>query len=735
MTMNSPQFSPNLIYRLLTLLSVAALAFLAAPASAQPFLLRVQEGSVVATVGNGATITLSSSGIGKGATATLTATYEGTGTAIIANPPVLTSSNSDFSATLNGGLPLSVTPGGSFTVTLQFNPSTTTTETALFSLDYTDGPVKGSIQLALVGATAILTVSYTLPPNQNTVPLLPGGTVPFPATQLNTSTTGTIAISNTGAAPGTVNAISIPTGSAFQLIGVPLLPATINAGAAPLSFQVKYTPTAVGNDTGTLSINIGGTTSTYVLSGSGISSSYSYTITAPDGTTATITPGQKVQFPDTALGSKSSFFVQVHNTGGAAGIINSVTATGVFTVTDAPPIFPVTLNSNNQLTFTITFTPALPGSVTGKLTVGSDVFDLVGTGLGPKLTFSYVPVTGVPPVSVLPGGTVVASPAQVGQTSQLSFTVTNSGTAAITIASVAVADTKGTFRLVNPPGAAVTLNPNDTLTFGIAFAPATTGFSTTTLQIDTQSFTLSGSGTAPQSLPAFQFTGASGNLSPLQQPSIGITLAAPYPLPLTGVLTISINSATFVSDTSVQFQTGGKTVTFTIPANTTDAIFPTGSTQIALQAGTTAGTITVTPSFATATGLDITPPNANTVTFTVPASAPQLLTIQVTNVTQASFSVGITGLTTTHSLRTLTYQFTPTGNGKSSSYSIDVSADATRWFNSAASQPFGGQFSVSIPFTIPNPSTTALSTASLKSISVTAVNAQGTSTAVSHTIQ
>src|SRR5581483_10333494 len=253
------------------------------------------------------------------------------------------------------------------------------------------------------------------------------------------------------------------------------------------------------------------------------------------------------------------------------------------------------------------------------------------------LTFFYVPAAGVPPVSVLAGGTMVASPAQVGQSSQLSFTATNSGTAAITIASVAVADTKGTFKLVNPPGAAVTLNPNETLNFGIAFTPATTGFSTTTLQIDTLSFTLTGSGTAPQSLPAFQFTGDSGKLTPLQQPSIGITLAAPYPLPLTGVLTISINSAAFLPDASVQFQTGGKTVAVSIPANTPQALFPTGSNQIALQAGTTAGNITVTPSFATATGLDITPANPNKVTFTVPASAPQLLTIQVTNVTQVGF--------------------------------------------------------------------------------------------------
>jgi hypothetical protein len=720
------------VHRSQALWWTAVLAFLAASASAQPFVLRVQEGTAVANVTNGASVTLSSSGIGRTATATLTVTYEGTATANFNNPPSLTPPTADFSATV--ALPVSLTPGNSFTVALDFTPSTTAGESTLLVLSYTEGATQGTIQLTLIGATANMTVSYTLPPNQNTVPLSPGGTVPFPATQINTSTTGTIAVSNTGVGPGIVTAVSIPSGAAFQLVGVPLLPATLNPSQS-LVFQIKYTPSGVGTDTGTLSINIAGTTSTYVLSGSGITSSYTYTITKADGTTATITPTQKVQFPDTALGSTSSFFVQVRNTGGASGVINSVNATGVFTITDAPPIFPVTLNANGQLTFTVTFTPVLPGSVTAKLTVGSDVFDLVGTGLGPKLTYSYVPATGIPPVTVLAGGTVVLSQAQVGQFSQASFTLSNAGTAAATVTSVAVADTKGVFNLTGSPSGPMTLNPNDSLTFVIVFTPETTGISTTTLQVDTQTFTLSGSGSAPPTLPAFQFTGDSGNVTPLQQPAVGITLAAPYPLNLSGVLTISINSAVFVPDASVQFASGGKTVTFTIPANTTQAIFPNGATSINLQVGTTAETITVTPSFATSGGLDLTPQNPATVSFTLPPSAPQLSIVEITNVTQTGFSVGVTGLATTHSLRTLTFQFTATGSGKSSSYSVDVSGQATLWYNSTAAQQFGGQFSVSTPFTIPNPSTTALSTANLKSVSVTAVNAQGTSSPVSFTIQ
>jgi hypothetical protein len=64
-----------------------------------------------------------------------------------------------------------------------------------------------------------------------------------------------------------------------------------------------------------------------------------------------------------------------------------------------------------------------------------------------------------------------------------------------------------------------------------------------------------------------------------------------------------------------------------------------------------------------------------------------------------------------------------------------VAAAAGLWYNSTASAPFGGQFSVSVPFSIPSPSTTALSTVHLKSVTVTAVNAQGTSNSLSYSFQ
>src|SRR5262249_14212399 len=158
-----------------------------------PFLLRVQEGTSVGTVNNQGSIAMPSSGVGRPVNATLTVTYQGTGTATISLAP--TTNNPDFTATLGSALPIVLAPRASFSVALQFTPSSTAGESALFTQPYADGNTQGSIQLTLLGATAALTVSYTMPPNQNTVPLSAGGTVQFPPTQVNASITGAITIS------------------------------------------------------------------------------------------------------------------------------------------------------------------------------------------------------------------------------------------------------------------------------------------------------------------------------------------------------------------------------------------------------------------------------------------------------------------------------------------------------------------------------------------------------------
>ena len=147
----------------------------------------------------------------------------------------------------------------------------------------------------------------------------------------------------------------------------------------------------------------------------------------------------------------------------------------------------------------------------------------------------------------------------------------------------------------------MTLAPNTDFQITITFTPTVLGFANASLLFDTTTIALEGSGTQPPPLPSYTISGPSGNVAPMTQPTVGLTLASPYPVAISGTLTISV-TGTLPADPAVQFATGGTTVSFTIPANQTSAVFGAQGTQLGLQTGTVASTITITPSFATQAG-------------------------------------------------------------------------------------------------------------------------------------
>ena len=75
---------------------------------------------------------------------------------------------------------------------------------------------------------------------------------------------------------------------------------------------------------------------------------------------------------------------------------------------------------------------------------------------------------------------------------------------------------------------------------------------------------------------------------------MGLQLASPYAQDLTGTLTLTFTPDSFADDPTIQFASGGRTVNFKIPANTTSAVFGQAS-QVQFSSGTVAGVITLTP--------------------------------------------------------------------------------------------------------------------------------------------
>ena len=704
------------------LLAMAGLA-----AGQIPFQIRVLQPDSVSAIANGGTVSFNAE-IGQSQTARFIVNYRGTGTISFSRPDLLGSSAftlTSFVTDLAGG--------ASFDV--RFAPTSANPVNALFTLFYTETTGAGttlitstnSISITFQGGAPSMALSYLLPADQNVIPLPPGSSVVFPATLINTITSAVFSITNRGSGQGTVKGVTI-SGAAFKISGLPLFPISLNAGQE-LRFNLQYLPPAVQLDSGSIQVTLGDRVVTVGLEGSGASSSFKYELLTGSTVTA-LTPNGSASLPDTVVGDSNSVVVRVRNIGNASGQISSVLLLGAgFQIVDLP-VLPQTLAPNATLLFTVTFTPAQAGPSNARLRIGEDTFDLTANGLGTRLVFSYI--SGGATIAVAPGGPVIFSPVAIGQTSRLDFTIRNAGTQTAPLASVGIVEQRSPFSLSGLPALPANLAPNAEFRFSISFAPVAAGFSNGTLRIDTATIILSGSNVTLVPLPAYRFESPGEGVDPLTQPAFGLTLSAPYSLNLTGVLTMTV-AAEAGGDPAVQFSTGGRTVNFVIPANTTRAVFPNQSTQIRLQTGSVAGTITITPSFATqAGGADLTPDPPVVQRFTVQSLAPRLQTVRIDNRTSTGFTLSITGFSTSRTLTDVILAFTaaPGFNLANAQITYPLGGGSTSWFLSPASQAFGGQFTVSIPFALQSNNGSSTPIDALQSVSVTATNERGTSNAL-----
>jgi hypothetical protein len=274
----------------------------------------------------------------------------------------------------------------------------------------------------------------------------------------------------------------------------------------------------------------------------------------------------------------------------------------------------------------------------------------------------------------------------------------------------------------------ITLNSAAGSLSGTPSAPGTFTFTVSVTgggQSATKSLTITvGVPPAPPVTITGVITGLPATVAPATQQVLGISVGNAYPLDITGQITL-----TFAPDPpspdgqEVVFTTGGRTVSFTVPANTTQAVF-SGATP-AVQTGTVSGTITLTLKL-TAAGIDITSAPTPTTTLLIPKSAPKITSATVTR-TSGGFNLVVVGYATSREMVSATIGFTAAAGVtlSSSQATVPLAAVFTTWYQSSASTPYGSQFSLTMPFTFSS------STAPLTSVSVQLTNAQGNSTTVS----
>ncbi len=225
---------------------------------------------------------------------------------------------------------------------------------------------------------------------------------------------------------------------------------------------------------------------------------------------------------------------------------------------------------------------------------------------------------------------------------------------------------------------------------------------------------------APPTAPSARIVVPTGPGTPQSQANVSVTLGETYPLPITGQLTLTFapNAENPADDPFISFANGARTLSFTVPAGQTAAVFAIATP--AVQVGTTAGTITLTGNLQTS-GVTLTPAPAPQ-TIVIPRSAPVISGVEVTRST-SGITVVVTGYAPSRSNTSGRFRFTAAAGAtlQTSELTVTTTDLFNTWFRGAASTQFGSQFRYSQVFNIQGDAS------QVRSVEVTLTNADGTS--------
>jgi hypothetical protein len=213
------------------------------------------------------------------------------------------------------------------------------------------------------------------------------------------------------------------------------------------------------------------------VNSSGIESVYSNEAeaTVPSSSQLSVSP-TSINFGNVTVGSSATQTATLTDTGSGSVVVSGETVTGTGFSTSGLSV-PLTLAGGQSATFTVKFAPAAAGPATGTISVASNATNspatvsLSGTGVSPggSLLLSASPTS-------LGFGNV-----NVGSTSEpQSVTLTNSGTASVTISQAAITGTGFSFTGLTLP---LTLTAGQTATFTVSFAPTVAGNVTGSLSL------------------------------------------------------------------------------------------------------------------------------------------------------------------------------------------------------------------------------------------------------------
>ena len=610
--------------------------------------------------------------------------------------------------TLNPGGTITGTPttSGTYSVTIQVTDSQGRTATKSLSVSITGIAI--TTPASLPAGTLGLAYSQTLAVTGGTPPYTWAATPGIPPGLTINSSTGVISgtPTTTGSFSFAVQATDSTRQIATQTFTMTINPAPLTITTVPPLFNgtigtaylqtfsgsggIKpYTWSILSGNTGGLTLDpnsgaLAGTpqtagTYTFTLqladsAGAKVSASFSVTVAPP---TLTIVTGASLAAGTVGVSYSQSFSVVGGTTpytwslssGSVPGLTFNATQATLAGTPTTPGTFTFTLQANDAggLTATRTFTVTMnPAALT--ITTANQLPDCV---LGAQYSYSMSAAGGVPPytwsANGLPDGLTIDP---------------NSGTISGTV------------------GAAGTFSP------AVRVIDSARSTATNQFRINVNLPTV----------PAASISGLPSTASAAQQYGLQISLASPYPVPISGQVILTFSPDVGGGDGTIQFSTGGTSANFTIPTGSTAATF---AAPLALQTGTVAGTISVSLRLQ-AGGADVTPTPAPAVSAHVDQAAPVIQGVAVST-TGSTLNIQITGYSTAREVTQATFTFSavPGQTLQASQITVPVDSLFGTWFQDPANTAYGSQFVFTQPFSIQG------STSAVIPQTVTLVNRQG----------
>lgn len=294
-----------------------------------------------------------------------------------------------------------------------------------------------------------------------------------------------------------ITSLSMSLADYSQTNTCPISPATLAAGAK-CTISVSFTPAAVGQRGGMLSVNDSATGSPQKVNLSGT------------GVLAAVATPSSLGFGNQVIGLKSASQIVTFQNNQSKGLkITSIT-TGLtdYSETTTCPLSPNTLGGGATCTITVFFTPSAAGSRSSTLTVANDS----GTSPSVSLSGSGIVATTLSPASLSYSGQALGT-----SSGAQTVTLTNNQSTALTLTGVtsSASDFSSTTTCPLSPS---TLAAGGSCTAWVTFSPKATGTRTGTLSFNDdasgspQTAALSGTGN-PATLVSIALTPAAASIA------------------------------------------------------------------------------------------------------------------------------------------------------------------------------------------------------------------------------